>query len=164
MQTDDRVVLVSREYNDGSIMVNKFDSIDKAIEFKDRWTNLHDSIDDIYTLETITLVSTVSETINLLDKYEKNTFDLIRQKRIESERKWTALGAFNKIRDEWVDESKYVVPALTMFVLTGFFGGFMATNEYIAGTLWIGVSYASYRVQKFFIYRKTRGVFDDFND
>jgi hypothetical protein len=51
-----------------------------------------------------------------------------------------------------------------MFVLTGFFGGFMEANQYIAGALWIGVSYASYRVQKFFIYRKTHGVFDDFND
>ena len=83
---------------------------------------------------------------------------------IESERKWTALGAFNKIRDEWVDESKYVVPALTMFALIGFFEGFIESNEFIAGGIWVGVSYASYRVQKFFIYRKTHGVFDDFND
>ena len=51
-----------------------------------------------------------------------------------------------------------------MFALIGFFEGFMESNEFIAGGIWVGVSYAVYRVQKFFIYRKTRGVFDDFND
>ena len=113
MQTDNEVFMVSREYNDGAIIVNNFDSIDKAIKFKDQWTNLNEWNDDYYTLETTTLVSTVSETINLLEKYEKYTSDLIRQKRIESERKWTALGAFNKIRDYethlnsiWVNEMK----------------------------------------------------------
>jgi hypothetical protein len=165
MKTDDKVFLVSREYSNGPIMVNKFDSIDKAIKFKDQWTDLNEWHIDYHTLETTTLVFTVSEMIDLLDKYEKNTFDLIKQKGIESERKWKALGAFNKIRDEWVDESKYVVPGLTMFVLIAFFEGVMeATNEYIAGALWVGGSYALYRVQKFFIYRKTRGVFADFND
>jgi hypothetical protein len=80
MQTDDKVVLVSREYNDGSIMVNKFDSIDQAIKFKDRWANLNESNIDYHTLETTALVSNVSEMIDLLDKYEKNTFALIRKK------------------------------------------------------------------------------------
>ena len=167
MQTDDRVVLVNREYNDGSIMVNKFDSIDQAIKFKDRWANLNESNIDYHTLETTALVSNVSEMIDLLDKYEKNMFDLIRQKNIESERKWTALGAFNKIRDEWVNESRYVEPVLTFFMLIYFFGDLVEGDSYkqfIGGGIWVGVSYAFYRVQKFFIYRKTRGVFDDFND
>ena len=170
MQTDNEVFMVSREYNDGAIIVNNFDSIDKAIKFKDQWTNLNEWNDDYYTLETTTLVSTVSETINLLKKYEKYTSDLIRQKRIESERKWTALGAFNKIRDEWVNESKYTIPALTFFALMHFSEDFMLSNEYLWGLPWpalfflVGVSYAVYRVQKFFVYRKTRGVFDDFND
>ena len=162
MQMDDEVFWVSRAYNTGVIMTNTFDSLEKAIAFKDRYSDLNEWNDDYYTLETTSLVSTVSEMIDLTDKYEKNMFELINQKDTERAQKWTAVKAFADMRDEWLNESKYVLPAITLLSFISFFEEFMIANEYTWGFVWVGVSYALYKVQKFFIYRKTRGVFDNF--
>ena len=162
MQIDDEVFMVRREFNDGTIMAKTFDSLEKAIEFKDKYSDPNFLHDDRDTLETTTLVSTVSEMIDLIAKYEKHTFELMRQNRTEQGRTWTALGAFNKIRDEWLDESKYTIPAFVFLASITWLEDFILANEYIWGFAWAGVSYALYKVQKFFIHRKNRSTFVDF--
>ena len=162
MQMDDEVFLVSREFSTGGIIANTFDSLEKAIEFKDRYSDLNESDYDYHTLETTTLVSTVSEMIDLIDKYQNNTYELINRKNTERAQKWTAVKAFTDMRDEWLNESKYVLPSVTLLSFISFFEDFMVANEYTWGFVWAGVSYVLYKVQEFFIHRKNRSTFVDF--